>query len=312
MAAICSAGVSPSGGRSTTPAATCFFKPATRIMKNSSRLEPTMARDFTRSSSGLLSSWASSNTRRWNSSMLSSRLMKSLGSFRSTWAMSALVFSEVFISSIAGLLRLLFAGFARFSFAGLGFSGSTEFYLNKRIIMQLLAELIYQGFEHFNARIPFAVAFDDRPGSCNRAGLKQHLVDHGRVDVPFIAIAPVFVSEFPMAQQISGERFETAQLFFLAAVDPKFKEDRPEIDQLTLELVDLAISPLPFVFCTKSFHALYHNPAIPPAVKNGDLAGFGQASPKPIEVVAGGIRALRGGGRGEHKKPRAPPFRYAA
>src|SRR3990172_7765972 len=222
MAAICSAGVSPSGGRPTTPTATCFFKPVTRVMKISSRLEPTMARNFTRSSSGLLSSWASSNTRRWNSSMLSSRLMKSLGSSSSTGATSALVFSEVFISSIAGLLRLLFAGFARFSFAGLGFSGSTEFYLNKRIIMQLLAELIYQGFEHFNARIPFAVAFDDRPGSCNRAGLEQHLVDHGRVDVPFIAITPVFISEFPVAQQISRARFQTAPFFFLSYFYPKF------------------------------------------------------------------------------------------
>src|SRR3990172_5138627 len=200
MAAICSAGVSPSGGRSTTPAATCFFKPATRIMKNSSRLEPTMARNFTRSSSGLLSSWASSNTRRWNSSILSSRLMKSLGSFRSTWATSALGLSEVFNSSIPGLLRLLFAGFARFPFAGLVFSGSAELYLNEGVIMQLLAELVYQGFEHFNARVQFAVAFDDRPGSCNRAGLEQHLVDHGRVDVTFIAITPVFISEFPVAQ----------------------------------------------------------------------------------------------------------------
>ena len=43
------------------------LRPATRTMKNSSRFEPTMARNFKRSSSGLRSSIASSRTRRKNS-----------------------------------------------------------------------------------------------------------------------------------------------------------------------------------------------------------------------------------------------------
>src|SRR5512145_1257353 len=51
------------------------FNAATRTMKNSSRFELKIARNFTRSSSGTLGSWASSSTRRLNSSHDSSRLM---------------------------------------------------------------------------------------------------------------------------------------------------------------------------------------------------------------------------------------------
>src|SRR5215510_1420002 len=50
------------------------FSVATRTMKDSSRFELKMARNFTRSSSGTLGSWASSSTRRLNSSHDSSRL----------------------------------------------------------------------------------------------------------------------------------------------------------------------------------------------------------------------------------------------
>src|SRR5438874_9531787 len=54
----------------------CIFccSPPTRTMKNSSRLDSKMARNFTRSRSGTLGSWASSSTRRLNSSQDSSRL----------------------------------------------------------------------------------------------------------------------------------------------------------------------------------------------------------------------------------------------
>src|SRR5262249_35766211 len=45
-------------------------------MKNSSRFELKMARNFTRSSKGTLGSWASSSTRRLNSSHDSSRFTK--------------------------------------------------------------------------------------------------------------------------------------------------------------------------------------------------------------------------------------------
>ena len=45
-------GVMPAGSRRRTPADRCCISPATRIMKNSSRFELTMARNFSRSKSG--------------------------------------------------------------------------------------------------------------------------------------------------------------------------------------------------------------------------------------------------------------------
>ena len=75
MAASCSAGVIPAGSGLVTPRSVRICKPPTRTMKNSSRFEPVMARNFSRSSSGIVGSHASSSTRWLNSSQLSSRLM---------------------------------------------------------------------------------------------------------------------------------------------------------------------------------------------------------------------------------------------
>ena len=58
----------------TVPASTCWRRPATRTWKNSSRLPAKIARNLTRSSSGLRSSRASSRTRALKSSQDSSRL----------------------------------------------------------------------------------------------------------------------------------------------------------------------------------------------------------------------------------------------
>ena len=71
----CSRGLSPSALVSTTAASSCSCRPDTRIMKNSSRFEPKMARNFTRSSSGHRGFKASSSTRSLNASHDSSRLM---------------------------------------------------------------------------------------------------------------------------------------------------------------------------------------------------------------------------------------------
>src|SRR6185295_8583063 len=71
-----STGVRPSGPVVPSPARMRRFNHAMRTMKNSSRFELKMARNFTRSSKGTLGSWASSSTRRLNSSQDSSRLTK--------------------------------------------------------------------------------------------------------------------------------------------------------------------------------------------------------------------------------------------
>ena len=70
---------SPSAPRWFCPSSTTFCSPATRISKNSSRLELEMHRNLSRSSKGSRSSLACSSTRWLNSSSDSSRLMNSSG-----------------------------------------------------------------------------------------------------------------------------------------------------------------------------------------------------------------------------------------
>ena len=75
--------VRPSGPAVGRPAWRRRLSAATRTMKNSSRFELKMARNFTRSSSGTLGSCASSSTRRLNSSHDSSRFTNALASISS-------------------------------------------------------------------------------------------------------------------------------------------------------------------------------------------------------------------------------------
>src|SRR5271169_4174297 len=68
--------VRPSGVVELWPSSSCCNKPPTRTSKNSSRLLAEMARNFTRSSSGLRRSPASSSTRQLNFSHDSSRFRR--------------------------------------------------------------------------------------------------------------------------------------------------------------------------------------------------------------------------------------------
>ena len=79
-AASCCTGVMPDRSQALSPASICCCRPATRTMKNSSRFEAQIAANFTRSSSGMSGSAASSSTRSLNASHDSSRLMKRPGS----------------------------------------------------------------------------------------------------------------------------------------------------------------------------------------------------------------------------------------
>src|SRR5580700_4563652 len=79
MRASCSAGVRPSGLFSTMPARSAAPRPATRTMKNSSRLAAEIERNLSRSNSGWPRLADSSNTRRLKFSQDSSRLMKRSG-----------------------------------------------------------------------------------------------------------------------------------------------------------------------------------------------------------------------------------------
>ena len=76
-AASCSAGVSPARSGASRHPRPPACRPATRTMKNSSRLEAAIATNLTRSRSGVAGFLASSSTRSLNASHDSSRLKKS-------------------------------------------------------------------------------------------------------------------------------------------------------------------------------------------------------------------------------------------
>ena len=82
------------------PARTWPLRPATRTMKNSSRLLAEMDRKRTRSSSGWLSLAASSSTRRLKCSQDNSRLMKRCGCDRKDGSAAGSGVAESAISSI--------------------------------------------------------------------------------------------------------------------------------------------------------------------------------------------------------------------
>ena len=70
--------------------------PETRTMKNSSRLELKMARNFILSMSGLSEFSASSSTRRLNSSQLNSRLTKLSGAMAVESVLSVVAMGNVY------------------------------------------------------------------------------------------------------------------------------------------------------------------------------------------------------------------------
>ena len=61
---------------------------------------------------------------------------------------------------------------------------------------------IGQQLQRLDARIVFAVRFDDVPRRILGAGLLQHLVDGLLIGVPFLPIAPVLFGDFPLLVRV--------------------------------------------------------------------------------------------------------------
>ena len=113
---------------------------------------------------------------------------------------------------------------------------------------------LYQGFlqlrddrlHRLESRIPFVVCRDKIPRRIFAGSLLEHLVRRLVVLVPFLAVAPVFIADFPMLQRIGFAAFEAPELLVLGDVKVELDKDRAVVRQQSLELVDLAISALPF------------------------------------------------------------------
>ncbi|MCY1233783.1 hypothetical protein D9M72_463400 [compost metagenome] len=105
MSSSCSTGVLPSGERMERPWRTCPSRPATRTMKNSSRLAAEIDRKRIRSSSGCAVFSVSSSTRRLNCSQENSRLMKRRGLVSRSMSSTAAWFSFTADTALSMLIR---------------------------------------------------------------------------------------------------------------------------------------------------------------------------------------------------------------
>src|SRR5262245_44578929 len=86
--------------------------------------------------------------------------------------------------------------------------------------------------------------------------------------------------------RIVEPRHHALLLFFPADMDHELDDAYAVVGQLTLELVDLAIGPLPGVLAAKTLDALDQHAAIPGAVEDRPVARRRQAVPETPEVVA--------------------------
>src|SRR5262249_22785948 len=102
---------------------------------------------------------------------------------------------------------------------------------------------------------------------------------------PLLAVAPILVGQLPGFIGDILALLETAQLLLGAQVHPKLTDDRAELNQLALELVDLGVGAPPLILACEALDTLDQHPAVPRAVEDRDHAARRQPPPEAVEVV---------------------------
>ena len=116
-------------------------------------------------------------------------------------------------------------------------------------------------------------------GKCS-AGLLQHFVDGIFILIPFFAVSPVFVSDFPAFVRILFAFMKTGKLGIFVDLNPEFYNDSTPVGEVFLEFIDLVVCALPVIFTAEAFKTLNHDTAIPGTVKDRDVAGFRKSGPE--------------------------------
>jgi len=112
-------------------------------------------------------------------------------------------------------------------------------------------------FRHFTR--PNHLKFDSTTvhGAVKRARPQQHVFHGVVVTAPFLAIAPILRRQLPTLIWRILALLESLQLFFRTDLQPELHHDPSGVHKLPLEIVDLAISPLPGVLVAESLHPHY-------------------------------------------------------
>src|SRR6185312_142162 len=153
------------------------------------------------------------------------------------------------------------------------------------VVPRRCAQAIEQMPQDLDARVPLAVAADDLPRRVRRVGLVEHLLGGVDVFVPVLAVAPVLGADLPALVGIVLALLETPLLLVLGDGQEHLHQDHAVVDELALELVDLAVGALPRLLLAELLHALDEHAPVPGAIEDSPAAVLGHARPEAPQVV---------------------------
>ena len=105
-------------------------------------------------------------------------------------------------------------------------------------------------------------------------GTQKHFLGRFFVQIPFFAVSPIFLVQFPPLVGVILAGLEPLELFVLVDVYPKLHDNRSKMPVVILHLVDFVVSLLPIGLPAKTFHPLDQDTPIPRTVENGSVTGF--------------------------------------
>ena len=122
---------------------------------------------------------------------------------------------------------------------------------------QARSDLIYCRAQDLQPRVMFAVCLYNYPRSIRRIGQLEHLVDGNVIAEAFVAVTPVFVSDFPLFIRIVHARVEALQLLRVVYVKPEFHHMRGSIRAVLRSLQGAQPSRGHTSFCRIFLYALF-------------------------------------------------------
>ena len=128
----------------------------------------------------------------------------------------------------------------------------------------------------------FAVCLYNYPRSIRRIGQLEHLVDGNVIAEAFVAVTPVFVSDFPLFIRIVHARVEALQLLRVVYVKPEFHHNSARISEGSLKFVYFIICAGPFALFCEAFKALKETRIYVPGM--GSVNKLGAYVPAYVEI----------------------------
>src|SRR5258706_1078307 len=150
--------------------------------------------------------------------------------------------------------------------------------------LQRRLDALAQALERLDAREVLVVGGDDVPRSRVGGGALDHVVHGARVIRPLLAVAPVLGGDLEALVGRFLARLEAAQLLARGDRKPELRDDGTGLDDLLLELVDLAIGAHPVELGSESLDTLDHHAPVPRPTEDHGAAVAPHVSPQTPQV----------------------------